>query len=141
MALTDNFRKQHDELLGLVSQIEQELDSQKLGADANPVRQLLSILSGKVKIHLALEDQTLYPSLRDCLDPETQTLALQFQVEMGGLLEAFTRFVEKWPNHHCIRMAPLPFIKDAQRMADALSNRIQRENEILYVAAEREIKQ
>lgn len=64
MAATDNFRKQHAEIIEIVKQIEPALVPQNLSANPASIKPLLTSLMGKLSVHLAMEDNALYPRLK-----------------------------------------------------------------------------
>ena len=85
MAASDSFRKQHSDLLALAAQLSDSLDPGKLARDATPARMLLSTLAGKLKVHLAMEDKSLYPRLMEDSDPKVAATTRRFADEMGGI--------------------------------------------------------
>jgi hemerythrin-like domain-containing protein len=132
MAATASFRKQHDELLAVAGEIGKLLDASRLADDAASARTLLSNLAGKLKIHLAMEDKTLYPRLMQDPDPKVSAMAKRFADEMGGIAEVFGGYMERWPTARAIQEAPQRFVTDTQKLFGALSTRIDRENNQLY---------
>ncbi|NIT62188.1 MAG: hemerythrin domain-containing protein, partial [Aliifodinibius sp.] len=84
MSKTQRYREQHDELLEIATEISAYLQESKVVAEAVTIRSLLSKLLAKLKIHLAMEDKNLYPSLMQSEDQKVVNLAQQFIDEMGG---------------------------------------------------------
>jgi hemerythrin-like domain-containing protein len=132
MAATDAYRKQHSELLALAAKLADALDPAKLGRDATPARLILSNLSGKLKVHLAMEDNSLYPRMLQDSDPAVSAMARRFADEMGGIAKAFGGYVERWPSANAIQLAPQQFIDETRKIFAALASRIERENNQLY---------
>jgi len=132
MTATASFRKQHGELLTVAGEIGKLLDAARLATDATSARTLLSNLAGKLKIHLAMEDKTLYPRLMQDPDPKVSAMAMRFADEMGGIAEVFGGYMERWPTAKAIQEAPQRFVTDTQKLFAALSTRIDRENNQLY---------
>jgi hemerythrin-like domain-containing protein len=132
MAATDSFRKQHGELLAVAGEIGKTLDPAQLAKDATQARTLLSSLAGKLKVHLAMEDKTLYPRLMQDPDPKVSGLAKRFADEMGGIAEVFGGYMERWPSGRAIQEAPQQFVADTKKLFAALATRIERENNQLY---------
>ncbi len=137
MLATDTFRRQHNELLAVAGQIAKELDAAKLAADSQPVRMLVGELSGKLKVHLAMEDRTLYPKLLDDADREVSAKAKRFVEEMGGIAKVFGEYLDHWPNSRAIQQAPQQFIKETNDLFGVLAARIKRENGELYPLLDR----
>ena len=133
MGSTDIFRTQHDELLGIAGDISKGLNADSLGKDASNVRNLLSDLAGKLTLHLALEDKNLYPTLVSHNDPEISTTTKKFIDEMGGLASVFMSYNDKWSTPDTIQKSPQDFISETGGVFKALADRIDRENNELYV--------
>lgn len=132
MAKSDRFRKQHDELLALAGELAAELDESGLAKDATAARSALSRLSGKLIVHLTMEDAHLYPRLMESGDADIKNTAKNFIDEMGGIAKAFTAYTEKWPTAAAIEQDPSAFITETKGIYAALSKRIDQENNVLY---------
>ncbi|HEX7889277.1 MAG TPA: hemerythrin domain-containing protein [Ramlibacter sp.] len=134
MGFTDKFRVQHDEILGLATEITEQLQGK---ADAGAMRKLLSNLAGKVNFHLAMEDKALYPRLME-QDAQASKLAARFQKEMGGLAGVFLDYNTRWPLA-AIKADPAGFASETRKVFGALAHRIERENTQLYPLADRNV--
>jgi hemerythrin-like domain-containing protein len=137
MGQTDSFRRQHQEILGLVKELQPQLDVVSLRRDAAPVATGLQRLAAMLKAHLALEDSTLYPKLVAHADPEVAATARRYQQEMGGLQTAFSNYIERWPTATSIQHEPDLFLSQTQQVVAALLARIEREDGELYPMADR----
>jgi hypothetical protein len=131
MPFTDKFRQQHEEILAVVGELNQQI---KVRADAQVLRTVLSNLAGKLNFHLALEDKALYPRIRK-LEGEAPSLAARFQQEMGGLGGVFQAYNSKW-QVSVIRNDPEGFAAESRDVFHALGRRIARENAELYPLAD-----
>lgn len=134
MAATDNYRRQHDELVKIVTEISKFLDKQKLESGAEQVVTMLSQFSGKIKMHLALEDESLYPRLLSHSDSKIKDMAQKFQKEMGAIKPQVEAYSKKWLTAKNIHAQPDVFITETKGLFEALANRIKRENTELYAA-------
>lgn len=132
MARTDNFRRQHDDILALANELAALLDPAKLAQDAAPARSKLATLAGKLKVHLAMEDQSLYPTAAASAQPELSALAVRYQNEMGDIKEAFEAYLAKWPSPTAIQANPDGFVADTKGIYGALAERVRKENTELY---------
>jgi len=132
MLITDDYRKQHEEILELVTKLSGYLYEQKLKKEAQEARKILSKLSGALKVHLAMEDNSLYPRLLASKDEEIKKIARQFIEEIGGIAPVFNNYINKWPNPASIESNPSEFVNETNELFNALKNRIDRENNILY---------
>ncbi len=132
MLITDEYRRQHEEILELVNELSGYLYEQKLKNNALEARKILSKLAGALKVHLAMEDNSLYPRLLASNDKEIREVARQFIEEIGGIAPVFNNYLNKWPNPASIESNPLEFINETNELFNALKNRIYREDNILY---------
>lgn len=135
MAATDSFRKQHQEILAVVESIEALLNPATLAAKAVEARALLSSLLGKLSIHLAMEDKSLYPRLEQHALPEVRDTAKKFSAEMGGMKPLFADFGKKWADA-AIKADGAAFCAETKTLFAALRERVQRENSLLYRLAD-----
>lgn len=129
MVRTARFRRQHDEIMTIVQNISSLL-TDDLKEDARKVPPLLSTLAGKLTVHLAMEDNALYPSLLK--DDKLRPLAERFMAEMGGISATFKEYVRKWPDAGAIEGQTADFIQETQRVFAILKERIIREDQELY---------
>lgn len=132
MARTDNFRKQHADILATARDINALLTITMSSDDAATARRLLSKMHGQVSLHLAMEDKSLYPGMLLSPDPRLPQLARRYQDEMGSLAQTFEAYVRKWPTNTSIVADRAQFITESKAVFNALSKRIHHENTILY---------
>lgn len=134
MSKTESFRVQHKEIGDLVGQIEQLLIPEALydPAKANEVRSILAALSGKLSIHLAMEDKALYPQMLDSGNAEAKAMAESYMKEMGALAEAFKGYATKWNSGAAIKTDPDAFCTETKGVFDLLKQRVVREESHLY---------
>ena len=132
MNVTKSFRDQHDDLLKTASEIAARLNIDQLSNDASEVRNLLSELLGKLNVHLSMEDKALYPKLLNHPDEEIKSMARRFIDEMGGIGDAVKAYKTKWPHALAIQKNPGDFIEQTKGIFNALTNRIEKENNELY---------
>jgi hypothetical protein len=137
MGQTDSFRRQHQEILGQVKELQPQLNIVSLRRDAAQVTTGLQRLAGMLKAHLALEDRTLYPKLMAHADPAVAAMARRYQQEIGGLQTAFSNYVERWPTASSIQQESDLFLSQTEQVMAALLARIEREDGELYPMADR----
>ena len=94
---------------------------------------LLSKLAGNLKVHLAMEDEAVYPMLLEHKDPEIRSLAQKYMIEMGGLKDAFIEYIDKWTKAFAIQQNPEEFVEATKGIFDALGKRIEKEDSELYI--------
>lgn len=132
MAITDSFRQHHTELLQIATEMSRHLNAEQLKKDANEIRSMLSKLSGKLNVHLTMEDKSLYPSLLNHTDPNLKLIANRFIKEMGGIKEVFGGYLKKWPTPSSIQANAAEFVAETKNIFSALSKRIEKEDKELY---------
>ena len=133
MSATKKYRDQHEVLLESAGAISSFLDEATLPGKAPEVRKLLTALFAKLKMHLAIENESLYPRLLQSNAIEVRTTAENFQQEMGDIGIAVQAYNEKWAASTAIANEPALFIEETNSLFKALSGRIQRENQDLYM--------
>lgn len=134
MRRTERFRQQHNEIVEQVRFLEQLLNPSALSVDAGPARRLLSSLAGKLSVHLAAEDQVLYPEIKGSADPAIKKIAAEFERDMLPLSQAFKSYVGRWPSPTAISQDPATFVAETKNVCKALMDRIKRENSVFYEA-------
>jgi hemerythrin-like domain-containing protein len=132
MSRTQRYRDQHGALLRLAGELIAELDPDHLSRNAFDIRLKLSTFMGSLKVHLAAEDQSLYPSLLSHSNPEIQAKAKRFTEEMGSLNSVVSEYDKRWEHASEINARPSDFIDGTRRLLDSLAERIRREDEDLY---------
>ncbi|MFY7960671.1 MAG: hemerythrin domain-containing protein [Elsteraceae bacterium] len=132
MLNADVFYQQHAELIALAEEITAACgDDRTIARDADPIRRSLSRLMGKLGVHLAIEDDYLYPRLKDHANAVVRNTAIRFEAEMSGLKPAFQAFKEKWTSD-AIGRDPAAFRAELGVLFAALGHRVERENSLLY---------
>lgn len=136
MSKTQNFRRQHAEMMDVVTDIMKRLDEKTLADNASEVASMLARLSGKLSVHLMQEDKFLYPRLKECGNADAKRVADSFQNEMGNLSQTYMDFANRYRGGRSIEADPAAFIREVQIVFSALKERIERENRDLYPIAD-----
>lgn len=130
------YREQH----GRIRQMLREMHALgSAGADDFQIRTALGRLTGTVKMHLAGEDQGLYPRLMAHADEDVRARARSFQDSMGTLFAAYVDFASKWQSGTALRDEPAAFFREFDGISDALTKRMDLEDNDLYLLADREL--
>jgi hemerythrin-like domain-containing protein len=137
MNIIQNFREQHDELLIIANKIWSCLHVPALADDASGVRMLLADFLGKLTVHLAMEDNVLYPRLLQNSDRNIRTSAQTFVREMGSISDDLKIYKTRWTSALIIQENPEQFIEQTKNIFEKMVKRIEKENEELYVNAEK----
>jgi hypothetical protein len=120
-------------MAGQIRTLSRQLQSD---SDCDRVRSELSRLSGKLMVHLSMEDDALYPRLKDHADAALKSTAASFAQEMGGIAKAFSAYGSKWTGA-AIKADRAGFARETGQVVDILLNRIKRENDTLYPMVDR----
>jgi iron-sulfur cluster repair protein YtfE (RIC family) len=137
MSRTDNFRKQHAEILNIAREINALLSDTLSESAAAAIRPLLAKLAGVVSLHLAMEDKSLYPQLSAHADASVRSLSQRYSSEMGSLAAAFGDYMKRWQTTTQMRADPARFSAESKAVFNALSKRIHLENVELYVLVDK----
>ena len=130
------FREQHRRILTKARELSQLMAVDKLADDAMSARLAVAELAGLINVHLAMEDQGLYPILLENSDPKVRAEAEKYIAEMGSIGGEFKEYMQTWAYTNAAEDDPKSFIKETQGILDKLSNRIYREDNELYVLVE-----
>jgi hemerythrin-like domain-containing protein len=131
MVVTEPLRKQHAEIVEAVREIDAGLDPQRLVKSAGEIRSRLSALIGKLSIHLAIEDKSLYPSIEKHADARVREIGVKYASEMAGVKPAVEAFSRKW-SEAAIAKDAAAFCAETKKLFAVLADRIKRENTELY---------
>lgn len=132
MSNLDLLRKQHEEILGIMSTIENLLKKGDLDNSAKDIAFGINTLAGKLKMHLMSEDQFLYPELMNSSDSNLKNTAQRFNSEMGQLADVFAKFVQGYNVPAKILNNKSSFIADIKNVVHAVTTRINKEENKLY---------
>lgn len=132
MRPTEAYRKHHQELRAIASRIEAVLDAAAIAADPTAAAVAVRELFGKFTIHLALEDNSLYPRCLRHDDSHLRQVAERFQSEMGDLGGRFDAYKRSWPGPLAIARNPAQFVTDTIAVLALLKARVGREEDEFY---------
>ncbi|MBS0305558.1 MAG: hemerythrin domain-containing protein [Proteobacteria bacterium] len=130
------FENDHEVIQGYITTL-RELSRAGTAAKAKEIATAIVQMSGKIKLHLAAEDATLYPAMEKSSNADAMRAARAFQSEMGMLATGYAAFVARWNTPTSVAHDPEGFRADANEVLKALFQRIQREDRELYPLAQR----
>jgi len=136
MGITENLKEQHKKIFKLISRISSLLNSDELSKDPSQVCKLLSDLSDDLNYHLTLEDHSFYPALFNHPDKNIVAAATKYVDEVKGLKESFENYMSKWNSPETVQNNPDDFINETMDLFEAISNRIYKEDNVLYPLVE-----
>lgn len=127
------FEQDHTLILEHIDELQQAIQQDRSCVEAICAK--LRFLGSKVRLHLAVEDRFLYPSLIEARPVNVSRLAQQFQQEMGGLKSELEAFLSRYSTANDIRRDPSEFSRQCRQILSALHQRILREDDELYPLA------
>lgn len=130
MANLDNYFRQHREITELIDSIKL-LTTKDLTNSSKEIATMLNSLSGKLKIHLSMEDKYLYPNLKS--KTETKNIAEKFENEMGNLAKEFLDYKDKYNTYIKINDNEIKFKNETTKIMKALEDRMNKEEKDLYI--------
>ncbi|MGP1682708.1 MAG: hemerythrin domain-containing protein [Giesbergeria sp.] len=127
----DKYKQQHVKILDSISTL-RKLARAGVAANAKEIAQTIVSMSSTIKLHLAVEDQSLYPALQRSGDAELARIGEHYQQEMGGLCQAYESFAHRWNHPDGLIRDEEGFRTDANTVLRLLQERVQRENIDFY---------
>lgn len=137
MLPSDRFRRQHDELYKLATEIDSALSSAQYPENAREIRRMMARLKGKLVVHSTMENDALYPRLLAHSDPVVRGRARAMFDELGPIYEAVGDHHSAWSSVERIQADPRRFADHTREIFAKLLRRMERENDELYPLADR----
>ena len=132
MIPTDTFKRQQSDILDLAKRISERLDEGPLTAQVDEILFMLRGLKDKVTIHLAAEDQLLFPRLERNTSDELAFMARQFRGELATLCQDIADFTARWDDKNIILVQPSRFLRETGGLLAVLGHSLERERVRLY---------
>lgn len=139
MNITEQLREDHAELEQLANVFRAMLAAPVPPTSLELV-EFRQMFSRRILAHLHREDVLLYPRLLKSRRPYVSTMAEAFLKEMGGLLDAYRNWALRWTTE-CALTDWARFGSETRELLDALTRRIDSENNKLYPLVEGDIAQ
>jgi hypothetical protein len=133
----DRYLEQHVEIHRQMATLKDLLQGAGSRFDPAAARQGLVTLGAKLNIHLAFEDQALYPPLRNHQDPLVQAKVREYMAEVGGLKGALAGHLKAWSSSRQVEAEPERFRNDTKAFLEALERRLRAEDHEFYPLLER----
>lgn len=132
MIPTDTFKRQQADILELAGRVSDKLDEGPLSAQIDEILFMLRGLKDKVTIHLAAEDQLLFPHLEQDPCDELAFMARQFRAELGTLCQEMANFTDHWDDKNTILVQQNRFLRETGGLLAVLGYSLERESSRLY---------
>ena len=131
----DKFKNQHVDIIECIAALRKSTQA-GINANAAEIARLIVSMSSIIKLHLAVEDQVLYPALRNGSNATLATMGQEFQDEMDSIAGAYMGFAGRWNHATKVANDPEGFRSDANAVLKILYARMQKENTVFYPAIE-----
>jgi hemerythrin-like domain-containing protein len=131
------YRTQNARILDILGQLEAMLDAQSLRVDPRAAHLTHSYLLRWSLVHLAMEETTLFPELKRSADPALRRVAARFQCDLKSLEATFTEHDDRYARAGAIQRSPEEFITRTCALAQALRDRVEREESELFALIDR----
>lgn len=134
---TRMYREQHEHLLAAARELDSLLDAGALRANGKTARAALARLAGRLHVHLAMEDRSLYPALLSRPEASVRDTAARLQAEMGRLRAEVDGYLLRWPSARALEARPEGFVAETRAILAALQARIGLEDRELFPLVDR----
>ena len=128
----EQLNEHHQKLWAFIRSLQEYKTDAEVRTQAKEISSIISKLSGILSVHLAAEDNYLYPALQKNTDTRIQQTAARFSDEMGALAKVYSSYRNKFMLASQIEAAPADFLKETSGIIDALAKRLQKEDTELY---------
>lgn len=130
----DRFTHQHLDILDGIDRLRAR-SREGVAEHAEEIAAQIVAMSGVVRLHLAVENDTLYPALARG-DLRLARMGRACQNEMGDIAAEYLAFAGRWNLASRLVKAPEQFRQEANRVLRKLHGRIRREDREFYPAIE-----
>ena len=127
----DKLKHQHRDIKQRIAALR---DLTRAGVEDNAEAIALDIvaMSALIKLHLAVEDQVLYPALQADRQSDLAQLAQHYQSDMVPIAAAYDAFARRWNTSQRVRENVVEFRDDANLVLRKLHERMLREDREFY---------
>ena len=133
----DKFKHQHADIMSNISAL-RRLAQAGVAQNAADIARLIVSMSSTIKLHLAVEDQMLYPALQRGDNAELARMGRQYQSEMTSIASAYDAFARRWNTADGVRRDAQGFRNEANVVLRRVFERMQREDREFYPRIEEE---
>jgi hypothetical protein len=131
----DRFKQQHVQILQIIKHM-RDLAHAGIQEHALEIARDVAALRSRVKAHLSIEDELLYPRIARHSNAQVSKLAQAYQEEMKPLSRIVLEFTARWSAAAQIQAEPEQFRAHANTAVKQLHKRIQHENTEFYPQVE-----
>ncbi len=128
----EKLKQQHKTILNSVDEIFADIQTEIDTPETSGILDKINQLSELLEEHLLIEDEFLYPLLKSQPQEQVRDIANLFIFELGGLKEAFGKYLNRWNSANFVSGSFKEFTSETNAIMKALVNRIQKEDSQLF---------
>ena len=128
----DNLKNNHRDIYTHIHSLQQYKTAAAVDAHAAELSTTLAKLAGLLSIHLAAEDNYLYPNLAKSENEQVRKTSIAFHQEMGGLAKEFMAYKDTFMTATKIKQDPAGFLAATDAAVGSLLKRLEHEDCDLY---------
>ncbi|OJV65180.1 MAG: hypothetical protein BGO41_01050 [Clostridiales bacterium 38-18] len=132
----EQLTKQHEGINAVIAETSRLVSLGNLEQNASEIAKNISILAGKLQIHLSHEDKHLYPKMIASSDISIREKAQQYVNEMGNLQTVFSDFKNAYNTKNKILSNQAGFMSSFKTIFTAIDQRMKKEDSDLYLMIE-----
>ena len=132
MEITEQFTRQHHEIISLCDRLGECAVEKHIAKDASFVHKIQKSLYKVLNLHHRLEDFAFYPMLHEHKDPRVRTTSLRLKDEFLKCGDMHRLFQETYSTVQSIETDPAQYVKDTHNIINITRNRINIEERELY---------
>lgn len=133
---TARFRAQHIDLFKLSATLSRYRTPQEVRAHAGELTMAMARFLGKLRVHAAMEEEGLYPTLLADPDPAVAAAAQQMLDAVGGVYKALDRWATRWRSKEALEAHPEGYLAETKDVLRQLTQRVTLETMLLYPLAD-----
>ena len=132
MQITEQFTRQHHEMISLCDQLWDCAIEEYISKDASFVHKIQQSLYKVLNLHSRLEDDAFYPMLHEHKDPRVRTTSLSLKDKFLECGNTHLLYQESYPTPQSIEANPAQYVRDTHNVINMIRNRINIEERELY---------
>ncbi len=126
-------KRQHEEIYDVIAELRESMGSEgDLENRAFEIAQKISLLAGKLKIHLGTEDRYMYPYIMENGSDELKKAAESSVKEMGDISAKFLEYKDRFNTRSKILNDLKGFLSETSKILHMLEERMKKEDSNLY---------
>ena len=132
MEITEQFTKQHHEIISLCDRLGECAIEKHIGKDARFVHKIQQSLYKVLNLHHRLEDHAFYPMLHEHKDPIVRSTSLRLKEKFLTCGNTHRLYQEAYPTPQSIEADPAQYVRETHTIINMIRNRINVEERELY---------